>query len=86
PLLIAVARSEDREAGFWERTIARREQVKDDFRRARELVMSLGALETTLNMARDYAESAKARLLPLPAGSWRSGLEALADFAVSRRS
>ena len=83
PLLLAIARTGG-EAGFWERVIARREQTDADFRRARELVLSTGALQATLDLAQDYADRAKRTLRGFPAGEWRSALEGLADFAVTR--
>ncbi len=86
PLLLAIARLGPREVEFWERAIGRREQTEADFRRARELIVGTGALEATLDLAADYAERAKAALAVFPAGDWRSGLEALANFAVSRRA
>jgi octaprenyl-diphosphate synthase len=86
PLLLAIARLGPREVEFWERAIGRKEQTGDDFRRARELIVGAGALEATLDLAADYAECAKNALAAFPAGDWRIGLEALADFAVSRRA
>jgi octaprenyl-diphosphate synthase len=84
PLLIAVQRTGVREAAFWERVVERREQVVDDFRRARELVVGSGAFEATLSLAERYADDAKAALADMPTGDWRSALESLADFAVTR--
>jgi octaprenyl-diphosphate synthase len=86
PLLLAIARSGPREAEFWERAIGRREQTEADFRRARELIVGTGALEATLDLASEYADKAKAALAAFPANDWRSSLESLADFAVSRRA
>ena len=86
PLLLAIARSGPREADFWERAIGRKEQTDADFRRARELIVGVGALEATLDLAADYAEAAKAALAVFPRGEWREALESLADFAVSRRA
>ncbi|CAN5481512.1 polyprenyl synthetase family protein [soil metagenome] len=86
PLLLAIARSGPREAEFWERAIGRREQTEADFRRARELIVGTGALEATLDLASEYADKAKAVLAGFPANDWRSSLESLADFAVSRRT
>ncbi|HWA60328.1 MAG TPA: polyprenyl synthetase family protein [Caulobacteraceae bacterium] len=86
PLLLAIARSGPREADFWERAIGRKEQTDADFRRARELIVGSGALEATLDLAADYAETAKAALAGFPPSDWRESLEALADFAVSRRA
>ncbi len=86
PLLLAIARSGPREADFWERAINRHDQTDADFRRARELIIGTGALEATLDLAADYAEAAKEALATFPASDWHGALEALADFAVSRRA
>jgi octaprenyl-diphosphate synthase len=84
PLLLAIARSGPREAEFWERAVGRLDQTEADFRRAREIVIGVGALEATLERASEYAAQAKAALAGLPDGEWKSALEDLADFAVSR--
>ena len=84
PLLLAIARSGPREAAFWERAIGRLEQTEADFRRARELIVGTGALQATLDLAADYAWSAKAALAVFPASDWRTALEDLAEFAVTR--
>ncbi len=85
PLLLAIQRTGERETAFWERTISRREQVEDDFRRARELIVATDSLEATLDLAADYALRAKAALTAFTRSDWREALESLADFAVSRR-
>ena len=84
PLLIAMERTGPAEAAFWTRTIDRREQTEDDFRRARELIVSTGALSATLDEAAAWADRAKGALDALPDGEWRQALALLADFAVSR--
>ena len=86
PLLLAMARTGSSEREFWVRTVDRREQVDGDFDRARELLRQTGALQATLELAADYAESAKAALADFPANGWRPALEELADFAVTRRA
>jgi octaprenyl-diphosphate synthase len=84
PLLLAVARTRGREDAFWERTINQGQRTEDDFLRARDLIAGAGALAATLDTAWDYAAAAQDALKPLPQGEWRSALEQLADFAVSR--
>ena len=84
PLLLAIGRSGPREADFWQRVIGDLKQTETDFKRARELIVGTGALEATLDLASDYAETAKASLELFPDGEWRRALEALADFAVTR--
>ena len=86
PLLLAVKRTGAGEAKFWERTIVRREQTDDDFRRARELVLATGALQATFELAREYTASANGALTVFEAGEMKTALEDLADFAVSRAS
>ncbi len=86
PLLLAIARTGPKEREFWDRVIGRQDQGEGDFRRARELIVGAGALEAALELAGDYADRAKAALDIFPASALREGLEALADFAVSRRA
>ena len=84
PLLLAIQRTAGREDAFWERTLVRREQTEADFKRARELILGTGAWRATLDLAGDYADAAKDALSDLPDSDWRTALEQLADFAVSR--
>jgi octaprenyl-diphosphate synthase len=84
PLLLAIQRTLGREDAFWERTLVARDQTDADFKRARELILGTGAWRATLDLAGDYADAAKDALADLPDTEWRSALEQLADFAVSR--
>ena len=84
PLLLAVQRTRGREDGFWTRTIDKGQRTDDDFRRACELVVGTGSVESTLEIAGAYADAAKVALKALPRSDWRVALESLADFAVSR--
>jgi octaprenyl-diphosphate synthase len=86
PLLLAIARTGSKEREFWDRVIGRQDQTEGDFRRARELIVGAGALDAALDLAGDYADRAKAALDLFPASALRDGLEALADFAVTRRA
>ncbi len=83
PLLLAIERTGAPEIKFWERTVGRRDQTELDFRRAQDLVSRTGSLTATLELAADYADAAKTALAGF-AGPWRTALEDLADFAVSR--
>lgn len=86
PLLFAMARTGAAEREFWVRTIDRRDQTDADFDRARDLMRSTRALDSTLGLAADYASEAKAALGEFStSNSWRPALEDLADFAVGRR-
>ena len=83
PLLLAAARTRGREDLFWERVIGG-QQEEGDFKRARELILGTGALQSTIDLAGDYADAAKESLSVVAPGEWREALEGLADFAVSR--
>ena len=85
PLLLAMSRTPT-ERDFWVRTIDRRDQADGDFERARDLMRQTGALDATLDLARQYTASAKAALTGFGASPWRPALEELADFAVMRRA
>lgn len=84
PLLLAAARTRGQDDGFWDRTINKGDRRDGDFARARELVVGAGAVGATLDLAWDYADSARAALAVLPDSDWKTALERLADFAVSR--
>jgi octaprenyl-diphosphate synthase len=87
PLVLVMARTGGAEAAFWSRTVDRMDQTQADFERTRDLMRATGALQSTLDLAADYARSAKAAIAGFPMDSgWRPALEALADFAVSRRA
>lgn len=84
PLLLAVQRTGQGEAAFWSRTVIEKDQSDADFVRARDLILATGALQSTLDLAADYALAAKSQLSAFPDDAWKAALEDLADFAVSR--
>ena len=84
PLLLAAARSGPTEAAFWERAVERLQQTGGDFEHARRLMVATGALDDTLDLARDYADQAARAISGVGVPSWRNALCDLADFAVSR--
>jgi octaprenyl-diphosphate synthase len=86
PLLLAIARTGAAETAFWERTVGQLKQTDEDFLRARDLIISSGAIAATLDLAAVYAAAAKQALTGFPANDWRRSLESLADFSVSRRA
>ena len=84
PLLLAVQRTGEGEARFWHRTVIEKEQTEADFVRARDLILATGALQSTLDLAAEYAAAAKADLSIFADDAWKAALEDLAEFAVSR--
>ena len=85
PLILAM-RATQAEAGFWQRTIGRREQEAGDFARAHALMQASGALDAARATARGYADKARAALGLFEPGPWRAALEALAVYSVERQT
>lgn len=86
PLILAMQATRGSDAAFWERTIARREQKDGDFRHAQALMVSSGALEDAREVARAYADQARAALGIFEPGPWRNALENLAVYSVERQT
>ena len=84
PVLLAFARGDAEERGFWRRTLEDLDQQPGDLERAIDLVGRRGALAETLSRAKDYAAAAIEALAPFPDGPERRALVAAAAFAGDR--
>ncbi len=84
PVIIAVAAADGTERAFWQRVIEKGDQREGDLDHALALIERHGALESTRQAARDWAQRAKSALSPLPAHPMRDLLAELADFVVQR--
>lgn len=86
PLIKAVAKADDEERAFWERTIEKGKQTDDDLETARALLDEHDALIETAQAARSWASKAKSALAPLPDHEVKEMLSDLADYVVERIS
>ena len=89
PVIRAYANSQDKDskdADFWRRVIVDHEQKDGDLEHAISLLRETGALQSTLDMAHDYAGQARAALDIFPDTDWRNTLQNLADYVVYRIS
>lgn len=84
PIIKAVAKADDEERAFWQRTIERGKQQDGDLETAIALLHKHGALADTRTDALHHAGRAKAALATLPQGEIRDLLIALADYVVAR--
>lgn len=84
PLILAIRATGEAERAFWHRTVTLREQKDGDFARAQGLMIESGTMAQTLEIARHYAQKAKAALSGFKASEWTIALEALADYSVAR--
>lgn len=84
PVIRAVQSASDEDRAFWTRVIVDHDQQDVDLERAVSMLRSAGALASTMDLARIYAEDARTALEIFPKSDWRSTLQDLADFVVER--
>ena len=84
PVLLAFARGDERERGFWRRTIEELDQRSGDLEEAIRLVERCGALAETQARARGYAAAAIDALTTFRDGAERRALIEAAAFAAER--
>ena len=84
PVIRAVDAADASEAEFWHRVIVDRDQTDVDFETAISLLRKTGALDSTMDLARQYAREAREALSIFDASPWKETLEDLADYVVER--
>ena len=84
PVIKAVAKAGEAERAFWRRVIEKGDQREGDLDQALGLMARHGAMESTRNDARGWADRAKRALAALPAHDVLDMLADLADYVVAR--
>jgi len=84
PVIHAYARGSAEERAFWRSAISGERQSDDDLAEAIALLRSSGALDDTIDHARQYSRRAIDALAKFPASKARSALVEAAEFAVAR--
>ena len=84
PVIRAIKAADAEDAAFWKRVIVDHDQQDVDFEKAVSLIRKAGALDSTLALARQYAEEARSALDIFPDCAWRETLQDLADYVVER--
>jgi len=84
PIVVAFARGDAEERGFWRRTLETGEQAPGDLDRALGILERRGALAETLARARAYAAAAIDALGQFPDSPLRRALVEAAAFATER--
>lgn len=84
PVIKAVAKADDKERAFWERTIARGKQEEGDLDTALGLLHRHGTLTATKAEAVAWTDQAKSALSGAPEHPIRDLLVDLADYVVAR--
>ncbi|MBV9527832.1 MAG: polyprenyl synthetase family protein [Sphingomonas sp.] len=84
PVILAYARGSDADRAFWKAAIGEERVSDEDLAHAIRLVTSTGALDDTLERARQYGRRAIDAIAMFPASKARAALTEAVEFAVSR--
>ncbi len=84
PVVLAYRRGDATERAFWERTLARLEQVPEDLATALSLMERHGTLRDTIERARHYGAIARDALAFFPPGPVADALSETIDFCIHR--
>ena len=84
PVIRALAKADTQEAEFWHRVIVEHKQSEVDLETAVSLLRKAGALDATMDMAREFSRDAREALSVFPESLWRNTFQDLADFVVDR--
>jgi len=84
PVALALEAADDQERAFWNRVMADGDQSDADFEQAVEILNRHGALDATLEAARQHATNAVQALDVTPQNEWSEALAALPAFVVER--
>lgn len=86
PVIRALETASDKEIAFWRRVIVDHEQEDVDLEKAVSYLRKAGALQSTMDMARQFAAEARDALMIFKPSPWRETLADLADYVVERIS
>ena len=84
PVIRAIRAASGEDAAFWKRVIVDHDQKDVDFEKAVSLLRKAGALQSTMDMAREFAKDAREALEIFPDSDWKTTLQDLADYVVDR--
>jgi octaprenyl-diphosphate synthase len=84
PVILAYARGSDADRAFWRSAIGGERVSDEDLAHASGLLRATGALDETVERARQYARRAVDALAMFPASKAKAALTEAAEFAVAR--
>lgn len=86
PVIRSLQDASDEDRAFWRRVIVDHDQQDVDLERAVSLLRQSGALESTMELAKQYSQDAAQALNVFPVSPLRDTLKELAGFVVARIS
>ncbi len=84
PIIFALQSADKQEREFWSRTIGLKKQTDTDFNEALNLISKHGALEKTIETAKNYAQKATNSLDVLPDSEIKSLMSELTHYTITR--
>ena len=84
PVLLAFARGDETEKGFWRRVLEERDQKEGDLAEALALMGRHRAIEDTIARARHYGDLAIAALAGFADGPEKAALTGVVEFCIAR--
>ncbi len=84
PVILALAKADKTERGFWQRALENLDQSPDDFAQALAIMTQHGTLEATRQIALDWSAKARAALAGLPETPLKTAFIDLSDYVVAR--
>lgn len=85
PVIISIAKSNDKEKIFWKKTIENLDQSENDFYKAVELINKYNGIDSTINLANEFCLEAIQTLNIFPRSQIKLALESLAYIAINRK-
>lgn len=86
PVIRSLQTASDDDKAFWRRVIVDHDQKDVDLEKAVSMLRTSGALESTMDLAKQYSQDAADALDVFPQSSLRDTLKDLAGFVVARIS
>jgi octaprenyl-diphosphate synthase len=86
PVIRTLQTASTEETAFWRRVIVDHDQHDVDLEKAVSHLRNAGALQSTMDLARQYSRDAREALMVFEPCAWRDTLADLADFVVDRIS
>lgn len=84
PVLIAIAKGNDQERQFWQRTMSEKDQQEGDFEKALTYIKVHRGVEASIQIAMEFTEKARAAIAELSMIEEKQALLDLLDFATNR--
>ncbi len=84
PVLLSLQNASDEEHSFWERTLVNNDQTPEDLQQALTIIKRHDGFVKAHDMANEYKQKALDSLTHAPDGPYKTHLENLAEYVISR--